>query len=162
MDNRLKELRQEKGLSQADVADAIGVSRLTYGRWESDLSKTTGKDLFNLAIFFKVSIDDLFFKQPRVTLEDFGFALSIKDMISRLSNKDKTILERMTIFKLPGSEISVFESYLHLFEMGLSGKTKTDDQVDSIRFRLIKCMISMFEVLDEMEINEEDENGTNQ
>lgn len=56
----LRELRLKKGnLNQEDVAKAIGVSRVTYGIWERDVTSINTKNLIKLAEFFDVSIDEL-------------------------------------------------------------------------------------------------------
>lgn len=56
--NRLKQLREAKGLSQAEVAKIIGVGRTTYLKWESGENQPTRK-LDQLSRFFNVSIDYL-------------------------------------------------------------------------------------------------------
>ena len=56
---RLKELRQEQGLSVIKLGTAIGVSDATICRWESGQNDIKGRDLIKLAIFFGVSTDYL-------------------------------------------------------------------------------------------------------
>ena len=56
---RLLELREEKNLTQADVAYAIKTSRTNIGRWEKGLNEPTANYLVLLADFFEVSIDYL-------------------------------------------------------------------------------------------------------
>lgn len=56
--NRLKQLREAKGLSQSEVAKIIGVGRTTYLKWESGENQPTRK-LDQLSRFFNVSIDYL-------------------------------------------------------------------------------------------------------
>lgn len=56
--NRLKQLREEKGLSQSEVAKIIGVGRTTYLKWETGENQPTRK-LDQLSQFFGVSIDYL-------------------------------------------------------------------------------------------------------
>ena len=56
--NRLKQLREEKGLSQSEVAKIIGVGRTTYLKWENGENQPTRK-LDQLSKFFGVSIDYL-------------------------------------------------------------------------------------------------------
>ena len=56
--NRLKELRVQKGLKQADMAKELGVERSTYAKYESGGIPLTNIDLLeNLADFFGVSVD---------------------------------------------------------------------------------------------------------
>ena len=56
---RLKGLREEAGVSQAQLAKAIGVSQSTVGMWESGRSVPEYKTLLRVADYFKVSVDYL-------------------------------------------------------------------------------------------------------
>lgn len=56
---RLKELRQELGLSQRELAEKIGCAKSSIGDWETRNKETNYDMLFKLARFFKVSIDFL-------------------------------------------------------------------------------------------------------
>ncbi len=56
---RLKQLRQEKGLYQKDVAAYLGVDRTTYVKYETGVSEPTQETLKALADYFDVSIDYL-------------------------------------------------------------------------------------------------------
>lgn len=62
MDNladKLKELRIEKGLTQDQVAKAIGVSQAAVNRWESEKRVPNYKYVFKLAQFFGCTTDFL-------------------------------------------------------------------------------------------------------
>ena len=56
---RLKELREEKNLTQLDIAKAIDTSQPNIGRWEKGLNEPSYAQLVKLAKFFNVSIDYL-------------------------------------------------------------------------------------------------------
>ncbi len=56
---RLKELRQEKGIGQEELANRIGVSRGVISLWENGLREPTMGNLAALARFFGVSLDYL-------------------------------------------------------------------------------------------------------
>ena len=56
---RLKELREEAHVSQAQLARAIGVSQSTVGMWESGRSVPEYKTLLRVADYFDVSVDYL-------------------------------------------------------------------------------------------------------
>lgn len=64
---RLKEMRTECNLTQADVANAIGTSQRNIGRWESGINEPTSSSLIKLADFFRVSVDYLLGRE-----DDFG------------------------------------------------------------------------------------------
>lgn len=54
---RLKELRKENNLSQADVAKVLNVSRETYNRYENMNRVMSPEDISILADFYKISTD---------------------------------------------------------------------------------------------------------
>ncbi len=56
---RLKSLRQEKGLTLQNISDAIGVSINTISRWERCERLPNILHLVALAKFFKVSVNYL-------------------------------------------------------------------------------------------------------
>lgn len=56
---KLRELRLAKGLTQKDVATAIGVSPQSYGYYENQINKPDPDTLIKLADFFNCTIDYL-------------------------------------------------------------------------------------------------------
>lgn len=56
---RLKELRQEKGIGQIALANAIGVGKSVISLWETDKCEPTLGNLIRIATFFGVTIDYL-------------------------------------------------------------------------------------------------------
>lgn len=56
---RLKELREEKGLSISQLAKEIGVSAIAVSRWENCLRTPSIEILRILCIYFKISADYL-------------------------------------------------------------------------------------------------------
>ncbi len=56
---KLRELRLEKGLSILSLGKEIGVSDATICRWENGQNDIKGKDLVKLALFFDVTTDFL-------------------------------------------------------------------------------------------------------
>lgn len=57
---RLKELRLEKGLTQQQIADEIGVNRGSYSNWEKGKREPSFENLIKLADLLEVSLDSLF------------------------------------------------------------------------------------------------------
>lgn len=57
---RLKELRQKKGLTQQEIADLVHVNRVTYTNWEKGKREPSFENLVKLADLFEVSLDWLF------------------------------------------------------------------------------------------------------
>ena len=56
---RLKELRTEKNLSQADIGKLLNMSKMAISHWEKGHSEPSIDQLILLARFFDVSIDYL-------------------------------------------------------------------------------------------------------
>jgi|AntDeeMetagen134_2_1112570.scaffolds.fasta_scaffold12319_2 putative transcriptional regulator len=60
MNNDLPERREAAGLSQADLAAAVGVSRQTINAIERDRYDPSLELAFKLAAFFGCAVEDLF------------------------------------------------------------------------------------------------------
>jgi putative transcriptional regulator len=58
--NRVRELRSERGLSQADLAAALGVSRQTVISIENGRYSPSLPLAFQIARFFETSVDLMF------------------------------------------------------------------------------------------------------
>lgn len=56
----LKELRARKNMTQAEVAENIGISTQTYNAWEKDISNVAIGKVKALAEFFGVTIGEIF------------------------------------------------------------------------------------------------------
>lgn len=57
--NKLKELRMQHGLTQAQLAKELGIGMSTIGMYESDIRKPSFEVLTRIANYFNVSIDYL-------------------------------------------------------------------------------------------------------
>lgn len=60
MKNRLKVLRAERNLSQADLADLLGVSRQTVNAIERGKYDPSLPLAFKIAALFETAIEDIF------------------------------------------------------------------------------------------------------
>ncbi len=60
MKNTLRELRKARSLSQADLAEAIEVSRQTINAVEANKYDPSLPMAYRLAAFFDVPVEDLF------------------------------------------------------------------------------------------------------
>lgn len=56
---RLKELRNEKGISQAQLAKATGLTQTAIAYWETGKRNPTAQAVIILARYFEVSTDYL-------------------------------------------------------------------------------------------------------
>jgi len=68
--NRLKELRQEKKLSQKELAENIGVHYRTLQNWENGESQIKPEKAQQLADYFGVSVGVLLGYEEAKTLEN--------------------------------------------------------------------------------------------
>ena len=59
----IKDLRQEKGISQALLAKTIGVSQKAIDYWERDINQPKASYIVAMADFFDVSCDYLLGRQ---------------------------------------------------------------------------------------------------
>lgn len=73
-ENRLYELRKQKGLSQEDLANRLNVTRQTVSKWEVGDSTPDMEKLIALAELFEVSLDELILGKKPVTtkLDELG------------------------------------------------------------------------------------------
>jgi transcriptional regulator with XRE-family HTH domain len=58
--DKLKELRQEKQLSQKTVAHNLGIAVSTYANWEQGRTEPSIYDIFNLLWVFEIEPNELF------------------------------------------------------------------------------------------------------
>lgn len=65
MKNCLRDLRKERGLNQADLAEALEISRQTVIAIEADKYDPSLPMAYRLAAFFEVPVEDLFFNPWR-------------------------------------------------------------------------------------------------
>ena len=57
---KFKQLRTSLGLTQQQLANKLGISRVNYTRYETDAVRPDYETLIKIADFFDVSLDDLF------------------------------------------------------------------------------------------------------
>ncbi|MCM1334360.1 MAG: helix-turn-helix domain-containing protein [Bacteroides sp.] len=68
--NRLVQLRKEKGLSQEQLAEKIGVSRQAVSKWERSEASPDTDNLIMLARLYSVSLDELLRTDDEIPLPD--------------------------------------------------------------------------------------------
>lgn len=57
---RLKELREERQLSQKAIADKLGCAVSTYANWEQGRREPSIYDIFNLMWVYEIEANELF------------------------------------------------------------------------------------------------------
>lgn len=58
---KIKELRSEKGLSQAQLGKAVGVSQKAIDYWERSVNEPKASYIISLVKVFDLSYDEFFF-----------------------------------------------------------------------------------------------------
>ncbi len=91
---RIKELREEKKLSQTALAQSVGTSQRNIGRWENGENEPTYSQLVKIADYFGVTIDYLVGRE-----DDFGVVKL--ENLSQISNDEK---ELISAYKLLSKE----------------------------------------------------------
>lgn len=97
----LKLLREQKGLLQKEVAEAIGVNRTTYVKYERGDSEPSFQILNRLADYFTVSVDYLLGRddqQKKPTVEDDGLSdrqRAFMESVRSMSPEDLDLLESL-------------------------------------------------------------------
>lgn len=69
---RIYSLRKQRGLSQEQLAEALGVSRQTVSKWERGAAAPELERLRAMAEFFGVSLDELAGGEPRAPAMERG------------------------------------------------------------------------------------------
>lgn len=77
--DRLRGLRLALGLSQSDVATAVGVATLTYLRWENGSYEPRLSDLKRLAQVLGVSVGNLAGDEDRIIIQRGSMRLELPD-----------------------------------------------------------------------------------
>lgn len=66
--NKLKELRKEKNISQYDLANALNISRSVVAKWETGLTLPSEESTILLMEYFNVSREELFNNEETETI----------------------------------------------------------------------------------------------
>ena len=66
--NRMKSLREEKGLTMKDVANCVGLPYTTYVNYEKGAREPSSETLIKIAKFFDVSVDYLIGRTDEIEL----------------------------------------------------------------------------------------------
>ena len=62
VENFLK-IRKAKGLRQKDVANVLGITRNAYGKKETKVNAFTTEEIYKLAKFYEISMEELAFEE---------------------------------------------------------------------------------------------------
>lgn len=138
--NRLKEIRKQKGISQKECAEALGVEGSKYNKWENGVNCPDFNTLYKLAIFFDTTSDYLLGLSEERSTEKINFD-DMGDFFKQL-----VVVSKFKLFEQNTSDKSEF----HLYE-GMKGH---DDEICSIISLMNKKSLSenLIEVLINAEV----------
>ena len=104
---RLKKRREELGLSQAQMAKQLGISRPSYFNWEADKTRPNQKNLAKLAQLLKV--DRAY----------FSVQYDIISIYSQLNadNKEKTLNYSQNLLKQQNKVVKTMESKRYAYKV---------------------------------------------
>ena len=128
---RIKTLREEKGMSQAELAKAIGCSRMTINNYETEKRIPDIDFAMNLANYFHVTVEYLSGRTEFRDKEDIAVTVQKAEQLVQ-------IIER-----LPQSESQKMLSY---FQEVLE-KAKENELEASVIFALSNCFIQIRKTL---------------
>ena len=135
MKNRIKTLRQEHGKTQEQLANEIGVKKLTISRWENAENVSLKQDKAQqLADIFGVSVSYL-----------LGYEDNFIKTVKELSQKD-------------GSDEAFFKAFRAYYELKMADGTenlltlKGEDFLNRYREEILKSLIPNFNELSKHDI----------
>ena len=89
--DRVKKLREQKGLSQAELARLLGITRSSVNAWEMGISVPSTQYIVDLAGVFDISTDYLLGVDSSSTISVAGLTdsdiLLVHSIIEHLKNK---------------------------------------------------------------------------
>lgn len=86
--NRIKQLREEKELTQKELADMLNINEKTIYRYETGIYEPSASALIKLSQIFNVSIDYLLGKSPMNVK-------NLKDELERIDEEIKKIIKSL-------------------------------------------------------------------
>lgn len=87
--DKIRELRQSRNLSQAELARKLGKTRNGVNSWEQSLSLPSLACLVELADFFSVSTDYLLGLSDRTSIDTTGLPIKDIALLSDLAERLK-------------------------------------------------------------------------
>ena len=146
--NRLQQLRKEKGLSQEQLADALGISRQAVSKWERAESSPDTDNLICLAKLYEVSLDDLLNTDESIEeIIEAGKPLESDDEITKVDDLEEESSKSRIVSALTGA--SVFLVVISFFILGFLGWWHPG----WIVFLLIPIFVTLIEAIADKDIS---------
>ncbi|MBQ8792083.1 MAG: helix-turn-helix transcriptional regulator [Clostridia bacterium] len=94
----LKDLRKNKGLTQQDLANELGISRMKYNHYELGNSEPNISMLIKLADLYKVTLDELVGHKVPYLLNKVDFSSEQLEVIDQLKALDKNQCKNVSAY----------------------------------------------------------------
>jgi transcriptional regulator with XRE-family HTH domain len=123
---KLQELRKSRGLTQAELASALYVSRATVSKWESGRGYPSIESLKDISRYFSVSIDDLLSSEKLLSLAESENKSNIRNMFNFIFGSVDLFAVMLIILPLYPDTIDGFVYSVNLLnytEISLLNKT---------------------------------------
>lgn len=131
---KISELRKEKGITQEELADKLGVSPQAVSKWENDLSCPDIMSLPDIADIFGITIDELFGKtKQKLTLQPSDQRKNPDDIILYVNIQSKKG-DRMQ-FQLPIPLVKA------IISIGILDNTSGDNMMKHIDFNQLLGLV---------------------
>lgn len=119
---KLQELRKQKGLTQEELAEILFVSRTAVSKWESGRGMPSIESLKAISKFFAVSLDDLLSSEELLVIAEDDYKqkeMHIRDMIYGLFDCSIALLFLLPFFGQKANGVIQEVSLLALTEIQL-------------------------------------------
>lgn len=132
---RLKRLREDRKLSQQQLADRLNINRSTYARYELGQTQPDYETLQRLADFYGVSVDYLFGRENKKNLPELT-AKDERDIAKRMEKLKKDLVngEGLSFRGEPMSPEAI-ESVLDAIEFAERQATRANKKYTPKKYR---------------------------
>lgn len=143
--------RKEKGITQEQLADYIGVSKASVSKWESSQSYPDILLLPEIATYFNITVDELIGYSPQLTKDDIKkiYTKFCKDFATRPFGEVMNEYEQMI-----KEYYSCFPFLLTMVQLLLNHFTLTDTD-ENKKALLQKCVFLCRRIKDESDVVDE-------
>ena len=120
---QLKAFRKKRKISQASLANVLGISQQAVAKWEQNKAEPSASTLITLAKQFDVTVDDLLGYQAVVSV----FSDDEKELVEeyrRLNDNDKITI-RLMVNRLRDTEFK----HPHSMQNVITQKTRNGDNL---------------------------------
>ena len=91
INNKIKEIRRERGITQAELAKQIGIARNTLSYWENGKSDVDTANLKKIAAYFQVSTDFLLCQEEVITPDTNNALTEYIEQLKKTPRTEKVI-----------------------------------------------------------------------